>query len=308
MQENKVHLSLYLMKEGTLVDETISVPSKVKRYNLSDATLDGALFLKSKSGDTPWWIDFLSPISEGDIYAKSSRTTSAVLALSIARKNSDSRTLCFTFGHGRHLLNRNKIERSFGLKVALNSIDPEKLRSFDTRRQNDIVVNSRIQSSTATSIETFDINTYQDILTKAVGSTDVGQVEKLGKFVRGSDGISFDVDIDPHHLAQRAHQLLDIYESEDYRQTFPFVDHIIPVDKERALELDELLDTELNVLLSENNSTFRCLYLAPPEIIDFEGLEGFAFSSDTKSNPYSILSLALEGIWYLGNRNQQVSA
>lgn len=284
MQKRKAHLSLYLMKPGTKIEETISDLSKVNRHDLSEDSSTGALFLKYKSGDTPWWIDFLDPLSKDDIKALSSRTTSAVLVLSVERSQQESRTVCFTFGHGRHILDTRKIERGFGLKVALNAIDSNKLRSFDTRRQNDIVINSRTQASTATSIDTFDLDTYQDIFTKVVGSTIVGQTDTLGTFVRGSDGISFDIKIDPKELARRAEEILDIYERVDYRQSFPFVDHILPVDKDLADELDELLDGELKALASNDERSFRCLYLALPEIIDFETLEGFAYSSEGKNH------------------------
>lgn len=232
MAERKPHLSLYLMKAQTSVDEVIRNDSGVSEYQLSSAELQGKIFLKRKEGDTPWWAEFLSPIADGDIEIPSSRTTSAVLALEVDDSDTTSRTVCFTFGHGRHLLDQNRIERPFGLRVVLNSIDASKLRSFDVRRQSDIVVNSRIQSSIATSLDTFNLDTLQDIMTKAVGSANPNIEGDLGKFVRGSDGISFDVDIDPRDLATQAKNIIEIYGRQNYKKTFSFVDHILPVDQE----------------------------------------------------------------------------
>jgi uncharacterized protein (TIGR04141 family) len=40
-------------------------------------------------------------------------------------------TFVLSFGTGFHLLKPEAIERDFGLKVTLNSVDPDKLRSLD---------------------------------------------------------------------------------------------------------------------------------------------------------------------------------
>ena len=269
------------MKAQTTVDEVIRDLSGVSQYELSSAELQGKLFLKRKEGDAPWWAEFLNPIVVGDIEIPSSRTTSAVLALEVDDGDKSTRTVCFTFGHGRHLLDQNKIERPFGLKTVLNSIDASKLRSFDVRRQSDIVVNSRIQSSIATSLDTFNLDTLQDIMTKAVGSTSLNIEGDLGKFVRGSDGISFDVEVNPGDLAIRAKKIIQIYRRDNYKETFSFVDHILPVDQEFSQELDDALELELRTHTPGNSPEFRCLYLAPPEVLDFETLEGFSFSSES---------------------------
>ena len=241
----------------------------------------GELFVKTSRSNVPWWVDFLDPLSTDDIRVPSSRTTSAVLALQLEMGDKITRTVCFTFGYGRHLIDPLRIERFFGLKVTLNSVDPTRLRGFDTRRHDDIVVNSRIQSSTQTGIAAFNIDTYRDILTNAVGSTPRGWCEEdQVTLIRGSDGVSFDIRTDPVRLADIAHRLLGIYKLENYKEQFGFVDHILPVDLTRADELDRKLAWELNTRMVDGTKKFRCLYLAPPEVLDFERLEGFVFSSE----------------------------
>ena len=39
----------------------------------------------------------------------------------------------FSFGGGRYLLRDDRLERDFGLRIVLNSVDPESLRSVDVR-------------------------------------------------------------------------------------------------------------------------------------------------------------------------------
>ena len=128
MPEPKRHLSLYLMKKGTSIDETIRDPSKVSRHDLVNIDSDGTLFVKTSHGELPWWVEFLDPLSPDDIKAPASRTTSAVLSLSLNTASGDTRTVCYTFGHGRHLLDQNRIDRAFGLRVALNTINPRETK------------------------------------------------------------------------------------------------------------------------------------------------------------------------------------
>ena len=60
MPEPKRHLSLYLMKTGTPIDEAIRDPSRVSRHDLVNIDSDGALFVKTSHGQVPWWVEFLT--------------------------------------------------------------------------------------------------------------------------------------------------------------------------------------------------------------------------------------------------------
>ena len=81
-------------------------------------------------------------------------------------------------------------------------------------------------------------------------------------------------------LANRARHLLSLYQLERYKDIFPFVDHILPVDPEQSDQLDSRLATTLRTLLAEGSTDFRCLYLASPELLDLDEMEGFVFSSE----------------------------
>lgn len=274
---------MYLMKENTSIAQSIRDQPDIHRHELADTSLDGALFIKVKPSSRPWWIEFLNPLSSDELPAPTSRSISAVLALRIG-DDGDTRTVCYTFGYGRYLLDSHRIDQSFGLKVVLNTIDPHSLRSLDARRQDDIVVTSRIQSSIGTDLAIFNLDTYRDILTRAVGMTQESLRPDLGTRVQGSSGLSFNIPISAHNLAIKAQQVLGIYCLDDYREQFQFVDQIRPVDPSQSADLDDRLIAELSQQSIEPDSRFRCLYLAPPEILDWEGLEGFSFSSESTSS------------------------
>ena len=306
MTGRKRHLSLYLMKRKTTVDDAIRDLSKVSRHELSDPDLEGILFVKTNTSSLPWWVEFLNPLAQDDLGAPASRSTGAVLSLKLG-KDTDARTVCFTFGHGRYLLDPNRIDRSFGLKVALNAMDPLKLRGLDARRQEDVVVNSRVQSSIGTDLATFNIDIYRDIVTRAAGATLETHRLDLGDRVYGSTGVSFDVPIAPEDLVEKAQKILDLYKLDSYKRSFAFVDHMQPVDPVVSVCLDDRLVTELLVHVNGGSRTFRCLYLAAPEVLDLAGLEGFVFTSEYGSNKTAHAELTLED--YLKtrrNRKQEI--
>lgn len=272
---------MFLMKPGTSIEAAVRDLRQLERHHLVPGLgLDGALFVKTTVSDVPWWVDFLNPLAVDDLRAPTSRTTSAVLSLRLARAGPNSRTVCFTFGHGRHLLDQARVDRSFGLRVALNAVDPRRLRGFDLRRQEDVVFNARIQTSTGTDMGSFDLDAFRDILRGAAGGTQDQYSTMLGSLVRGSIGVTFDVPINVEDLAVKARELLQLFRKNDYKETFPFVDFVQPVDLETSEELDDSLTRGLTALGEDADPGFRSLYLAAPEVLDLEIVEGFVFSSE----------------------------
>lgn len=72
--------------------------------------------------------------------------------------------MAIVFGYGRAFLAEEHIERNFGLRVALNTINPDKMRSVNASTIEDMVVNTQRQASYKTSQEEFGINTTNDII------------------------------------------------------------------------------------------------------------------------------------------------
>lgn len=76
----------------------------------------------------------MEPAVEGGIHGVQSASASGLLLLT-----ADGHTLALTFGYGRSFLDQSKIERRFGLKVALNLIDEKQIRSLDTKLFDEMV-------------------------------------------------------------------------------------------------------------------------------------------------------------------------
>ncbi|MBT2916837.1 TIGR04141 family sporadically distributed protein, partial [Vibrio anguillarum] len=90
----------------------------------------------------PWTKTFTdSKQVESEKFGTSSNV-GAVLVVSVAGS-----TFVLSFGMGYHLIKQEAIERDFGLKVTLNSVDPDKLRSLDKASYDHNPLNSRTQST-----------------------------------------------------------------------------------------------------------------------------------------------------------------
>lgn len=270
-----------------------------------ESGLEGALYLKTSEETVPWWVEFLDPISSDDLRAPAIRTTSALLVLRPAISGPNSRIVCFTFGHGRYLINQRYVDRTFGIRVALNTVDPARLRGFNTWRQDDVVVRTTLQSSSGTDLGAFSLDIFRDILQGAAGATKSLYEAVVGPLVRGSTGVTIDVRISAEGLAEKARDLLQISRRDDYKTDFAFVDFVQRVDEDTSESLDRKLAAALIAVGEQGDSEFRCLYLAAPEVLELEKLEGFAFSSERGREKTFRTDLRLEE--YLSTREDDVS-
>ena len=109
-------------------------------------------------GDPPEWSKFLE-LSADERRALRNRSTYALLFIPV-----DDRWFCITFGMGHVKLDTSSIENNFGLRVALNELDPDQLRSIDIRKPDSNTLMRRSQTSRGSEQSIFGIDTDQDIV------------------------------------------------------------------------------------------------------------------------------------------------
>src|SRR5690606_10645263 len=96
------------------------------------------------------------------------------------------RYFALSFGFGRNFLDPSKIERRFGLKVALNRIDAQQIRSLDTKTFEDMVVSKTTQTSKNAELSNFGVDAVRDLLRAVTGKP---SDESLGRTITGSDAL-----------------------------------------------------------------------------------------------------------------------
>ncbi len=258
---------MHLIRDGVTVAGCIVDDAAIQEHDIAMDGLAGKVFIKTRPPVPPWWVGYIAPLVPAGIGLVSSGAMSGVVVLDV-----DSRVVAFSFGRGRHLLRREAIELDFGLKTALNAVDPDQLRSMDLRTYEEVALMSRKQVSRSSSQGPFAVDTFRDVLTAVVGApTD----DSLGKRIIGRDSIVLTQAVDVSELPSVASRLLDIYGLDSYKAQFGWIDRVKRVRDSAVIDkLDELLGMELT-----SAAPSPLLYLAPPEILYWDNVEHFRYSN-----------------------------
>ncbi len=267
-EEKKFRLCVYLIKEDCIQQEDVlKDASLLTKYTIKGVSANNtALFVKESHSNPPKWAVFFSGALEKNLADLYNSSSAAAL---IVKHN--KQFFAYTFGHGHHLLNPNNIVDSFGLKVVLNSIDAAKIRSVDIKNLDTVLRYSKVQTSQAGSVDNFGMNIDRDILNAVTG---LSNDEALGKQISGSTALHLSLAVKVQNLPDLCGKLLTKFNDKNYKETFPWVDHISEVRNPHLI--GELNDSLVNAVKEKD---FERFFLAPPEIVDWELVEGFKYKT-----------------------------
>lgn len=129
-------LSIYLLRKKTLPSAISAMAPRLAAQNYVEAPpLSGkkpdfrcACYIQKSSPSPPSWADFLAPHFSFSPASPMSQSAASIILVGAKR-----RTFAVTFGHARHALSDDLIEPDFGLRVALNEVEPNSLRHLSTK-------------------------------------------------------------------------------------------------------------------------------------------------------------------------------
>lgn len=260
----KRDITFYLLKEEIIeFDQAVSNPERLTRYDFDLTPFHGCIYIKDQQQNAPWWLGFLR---EGAPNIGNLLNANTAAALFI---RTDQRIFAITFGYGRNILSIGSFERDFGLRVALNLIDPDTLRSVDARTFEELTVMTRSQTSRAAGLENFRISQAQDILKAVTGKPrDAG----IGCRVTGADPLKLTYAPLLNELGLKCNQLFSAFQSDAYKERFGFIDQLrIERDPVKRVQLDA------SVIQRINDRDYGSIHLAPPEIVDLQDIETFYY-------------------------------
>lgn len=262
------HLTVFLLKpDRGLPVSALREPKRLKRFGLRRTVpFKGSLWLRAKDKKEPGWVPFVRPALKDDIVVATA-SASAVLVLQAA-----DRYFAVTFGYGRFILQPGSFERDFGLRVTLNAVRAESIRSIDARTfETPLTIQTRRQASRGSSLDVFGLNVSHDLVRAVAGDP---QDAAFARRLAGADAVAISAAVDVEQLADKCAELLRIYARDTYREHFGFIDHI------RKIKDPDLLD-RLEARLSTQLEARECdrIHLAAPEIDDPERVEGFSYSN-----------------------------
>ena len=267
-------LTVTAIRDG--ISEPHSILKEPKRYRSYPIELDGTsigtLYVKPSASSIPTWLRFF----EDTIDPKTLRLRNSSSAAVLLVKRSD-KSFAVTFGHGRYMLNPTVIEERFGLRTALNGLNPDRIRSMDRRTLEAVSMYTREQASRESTLSMFDVNVQRDLLRSVTGSL---LDADLGTTVTGRDALTFTSHIGLRRLLAKIDEWYELSKKDTYKQHFEWVDNLAEVrDRARIDILDEQLIRKIRA------SEWDKIWLAPPAIVNWDDIGGFRFRTDRESQP-----------------------
>jgi uncharacterized protein (TIGR04141 family) len=277
----KEKLSIYLARDSHKpISELIRLDNVKKpiQLDLPDTEL-AELYIKIQPPKTvpPWTKIFTDSKQVESQEFGTSSNVGAVLVVRVA-----SSTFVLSFGMGFHLIKQEAIERDFGLKVTLNSVDPDKLRSLDKASYDHNPLNSRTQSTRDVDIFNLHLDSESEMLYAITGTS---QVELFGSHVTGRDALTIAVETD---LANLPKILLESVQR--YRAKLPAkFSWVEDINRVRDLDEVEVLDMELDSHFEFGQ--YDGFWLGEPEVVDWESQIGYSFHMSPRAVRHVVLSL-----------------
>jgi len=265
-------LSIYLVKPGTSRAECLNKLRKTTEHNftLPDGT-QGTVLTDSIPPHSPRWVGLLSTVVP-DLPVLRSSNASAVLFLPRG-----DRLFALTFGYGKSLLVPGSWDEDFGLKVTLNTVDSNRIRTVDRATLDAIGQHSRIQASREAKIGEFGLDLEQDFLRAVTG---VPSDKALGNQLTGKDALNIKLPITIEKLPALLDRYMAESQSNAYKEIFPWMDQIHAViSPAKIAELDEIMIERIR-----SQDFTKGLWLSIPEIIDWTEVDSFKYR-DADSAP-----------------------
>jgi len=261
-KEKSVSCTIRMLRENVTIEESLNENHKLEKRVWSNETNkdkgENFLYIGTIYKNPPSWFDYISSVQD-DLPELHNQGSAAIIFLKV-----EDRYLLVCFGPAQFILNLDKCERNFGLKVTLNSVSRVDIRSLDSATPDAVTIQKRYQASKNSDLGIFDIDYDRDLLTFLAGTpTD----QKFAKFLAGKDSLRITCNMEAKNITKKCKKIFDLYNAKYYLKDFEWFDHMLPVkEKDIIEELDNLLYEEINNLIEGKESS---LHIAPPEIVDY---------------------------------------
>jgi len=276
--ENARPLTIYLARDGVRLEDLVNPSSTTTSHNLAIGSgVEATLMIQVPVPKPPDWSDFFEGYVQRQAFGENSSTSAAMLA------QVNGRYFALTFGNGRFLLQSENFEDRFGLKVALNCIGEGTVRSIDKHSLDHLLRHTREQASRGATTGEFGFDIEQDLLKAVTGKP---KNARYGERITGSDSLHVAVPVSIDGLPEILTELGDLFQDTAYRRYFPWIDQIAEVsDPKVEVQLQDILVGRLRQRSLDN------IWMAVPELIDWERVRGFRFVSRKRTAEYHDVDL-----------------
>ena len=224
----------------------------------------GTLYIKDSVAVRPQWLKFFDEVPEIEALDLRNRSHSGVLLVETA-----GRKFALSFGYGYSMIEPAAIQRRFGLRAALNLVDPERIRSMDRKRLESVAMYTREQAGRGSGLNAFTIDAERELLRSITGAS---KDEGVGTRVSGKDAFAITGQAELSEVLEKVASWYALSKEEEYKGSFPWVDNIAEErDPVTITRLDGAIETRIRAGCLEK------IWLMPPEILDWGDINGFRF-------------------------------
>jgi len=263
----KTKITVFLIKDGyTKIDEFLSFKDFRVVPIHSGGKEVGTLIYKGGFQSRPPWVSIFEGVSGFDARGIYNQSSKAVLVL-----KHGGRWFCFTFGYARHLIDELAYERNFGLITSLNLAEPSSIKSIDKTNVGLVSLRSREQATKEIPLASFEFKDDVDLLRSVTAKLPPSEDEEQ-ETVSGRDSVTIYTVVSVEAFAEIASRLYAAFQSTRYKKKYPWLGKI---REERDLRIIEALDARLAESIFKKD--FEKIWLAIPELVAWEEIEGFAF-------------------------------
>lgn len=271
----KHKLTVFLIKEGYAEPKDFL---KFNEFNVVEVKADGEKFgqLIYKGGfqSTPAWVSIFQHVPGFNAASIKNQSSKGLFVLKL-----DGRWFCFTFGYARHLIDEHAYERNFGLIVTLNLGDPLAIKSIDKTNISHISLHSKEQATRDIELTSFEFNNDIDLLRSVTAKAIAAEGDEQ-ETLSGRDSVTIHTKVSIDAFWDVAKRLYMAFTDTKYKERYPWLEKI---REERDKDVTEKLDQELVRRILDND--FQKLWLAIPEVVLWEEIQGFAFKHKAEVQP-----------------------
>ena len=136
----KMKITVRLSKKGSTIPQLLKSDADTPTIH-NWGGIEGSQFFWGTSHDgEPSWLEFVKGGTTEELNDLKNKGAWGLLFIPI-----DSRYMIFSFGYSNYKLSVKKIELDFGLKVVLNTVDPTKIKSIDSKTHDEVIIKRRTQ-------------------------------------------------------------------------------------------------------------------------------------------------------------------
>lgn len=293
MEDQKVGLTIYLLRPDKLAVFESELKKPGTDVRPLSAPLDGEFIpLPSVVGE-PSWVRVVRSVLQNP----AGLTLGAQSPAGLLTVRRGAKTFVVSFGHAWQRLEDQWLERDFGLRVALNSIAPNKLIEI---RAEQVFAKWHIASERApraSFVDEFGVEFDRDLVASLEG---IPSHPLFGKHIRG--GTSLRLELPFSQLGAALDKAATLFASLAYKKRWPEVDNVSPV---RDLTLIAKLEAQLDAEFTSGQAQKRLVLFTPAQRREEEPqlAQSYVFGRLSKTSPTRPYLLVESWINFLKEKN-----